>query len=76
MSIEDNPDPYVKAAFYEDPDVMKIVERLYKRWEENECKGEPLDYATIEELELLVEKARRYRYISVGEYLRKKFMES
>jgi hypothetical protein len=58
--IDDNIDVNVKAAFYSDPDVSEILNNLYQRWENNNNKNEPLDYATIDELKLLVIKARFY----------------
>lgn len=58
--IDDNIDVNVKAAFYSDPDVSEILNNLYHRWESNNNKNEPLDYATIDELKLLVIKARFY----------------
>ena len=60
-SIEENRNNMVKAAFYSDPDVVDIVTRLYERWEKNNRKGVPLDYANEEELEVLAVKARYYR---------------
>ena len=59
--IEKNPNPYAKAAFYGDDEVVEIVERLYRRWCDNGFKGTPLDYATIEELRILASKAYEYR---------------
>ncbi len=59
--IEKNPNPYAKAAFYSDDDVVRIVEELYRRWQENNFKGMPLDYATLEELRMLAAKAYEYR---------------
>ncbi len=58
--IDDNVDVNVKAAFYGDPEVSTILDNLYKRWESNNNKDEPLDYATMDELKLLVSKARFY----------------
>lgn len=58
--IDDNVDVAVKAAFYSDPDVSEILNNLYQRWESNNNKNEPLDYATMDELKLLVIKARFY----------------
>ncbi|MEM3832179.1 MAG: hypothetical protein QW128_01080 [Thermoprotei archaeon] len=58
--IDDNTDVNVKAAFYGDPEVTKILDNLYERWESNNNKNEPLDYATIDELRILTMKARFY----------------
>ncbi len=51
---------WIRAAFYSDPEVERIVEALYIRWRENEHRGEPIDYANDEELELLYNLAKRY----------------
>ncbi len=67
--VEGNPNPYAKAAFYGDKEVFKILNELYKRWEEAGCKGTPLDYATIEELRVLAMKAQQYRNASVTDML-------
>jgi hypothetical protein len=58
--IDDNTDVNVKAAFYGDPEVTRILDDLYKRWENNSNKNEPLDYATMDELKILIMKARFY----------------
>lgn len=58
--IDDNTDVNVKAAFYGDPEVTNILNTLYKRWEDNNNMNEPLDYATIDELKILITKARFY----------------
>ncbi len=59
--VECNPNVYAKAAFYGDPEVKRILEEVYRRWEEAGQIGEPLDYATIDELQLLASKAARYK---------------
>ncbi|MCE4624684.1 MAG: hypothetical protein F7C35_02310 [Desulfurococcales archaeon] len=51
---------WVKAAFYSDPQVEPIMGRLVKAWRENGEQGKPLDYATDEELMILLHAARRY----------------
>mgnify|MGYP000029315830 CR=1 FL=1 len=60
-NIEENFNAMVKAAFYSDPEVEQIVMELYKRWEAHGYRGVPLDYASLEELEILAIKARYYR---------------
>ena len=45
-----------RAAFYADEKVAEILERLYVRWEEAGRRGEPIDYATSEELRQLLER--------------------
>lgn len=49
-----------KAAFYSDPVVMALVENLHERWRRAGYEGEPIDYATPEELERLYELAEYY----------------
>ena len=49
-----------KAAFYSDPVVMALVENLHERWQRAGYEGEPIDYATSEELERLYELAEYY----------------
>ncbi len=68
--IEEHNDPWVKAAFYGDPKVAKIVEELYKRWEKAGFKGVALDYATLEELKLLASKAQRYGRMGSSDAMR------
>ncbi|MEN3000070.1 MAG: hypothetical protein ABDH61_05810 [Acidilobaceae archaeon] len=53
----------MKAAFYSDPEVSRILEELTRRWEK-EGRGIPLDYATEEELEELYRRAMRYAFMS------------
>ncbi len=61
---------WVQAAFYGDPTVGRITETLYKRWEEAGRAGEPLDYATDEELRELHRLAQRYSRMTVYEAMR------
>jgi len=49
-----------KAAFYSDPYVEEIITELHSRWEGAGYKGEPIDYATEEELRKLLELAEYY----------------
>ncbi len=56
----ENANVWIRAAFYSDPEVTALLEQLYERWYENREEGEPIDYATSEELELLYRKARQY----------------
>ncbi len=51
---------WVRAAFYSDPLVERILSTLYQRWRENEETGEPIDYATDDEVKQLYELAKRY----------------
>ncbi len=48
-------------AFYSDREVVAIMDGVYARWEESGRIGEPLDYATDEELEILARKAEAVR---------------
>ncbi len=61
--IDDNYSNWRKAAFYSDPEVATILNRLQSVWEDNDMQGYPIDYATDEELEVLLAKARRYAYM-------------
>ena len=65
--IEEHTNQWIKAAFYSDPEVNSILEKLYDRWEKNDRRGIPLDYASIDELEILAEKATRYSSMSTSE---------
>lgn len=49
-----------KAAFYSDPYVEELIVELHSRWENAGHAGEPIDYATREELEKLLELAEYY----------------
>ena len=51
---------WVKAAFYSDPEVSRIMDRLVAVWQENGEEGRPIDYASEEELIILLKAARRY----------------
>ncbi len=52
-----------KAAFYSDPQVSEITAQLYERWESSGRAGMPVDYATLEELEVLARKAEEYAFL-------------
>ncbi|MEM0366050.1 MAG: hypothetical protein QXR02_00755 [Acidilobaceae archaeon] len=62
--IDENRSPWVKAAFYSNPRVSSILEKLIDLWEANNRVGIPLDYATKEELEELYNIALSYAYMS------------
>jgi len=51
---------WVKAAFYSDPQVSRIMDRLVAVWQENGEEGRPIDYASEDELVILLRAARRY----------------
>ena len=55
--IEKNMDPWRKALFYSDPEVKKILKKLYDTWENSGYEGKPIDYASPDELEVLAKKA-------------------
>ena len=59
--VDRNWNPWVKAAFYSDPEVESILVTLYEIWESQNRRGIPLDYATQEQLEVLYVKAQEYR---------------
>ncbi len=61
--IDDNYSNWRKAAFYSDPEVVEVLDRLQRVWEEEGMKGYPIDYASDEELALLYDKARTYAYM-------------
>ncbi len=59
LAILDNFDNDRLAAFYSEPLVAQLLNTLYRRWEENSRRGEPLDYAKSSELEKLLALAKR-----------------
>lgn len=65
--IDLNKETWIKAAFFSDETVEKIMEILYSRWEANNEVGIPLDYASGEELKILLDIARRYVKMSPDE---------
>ncbi len=62
--IDENTFQWRKAAFYSDPMVSEIMMRLYERWESSGRDGRPVDYASLEELEVLAEKAEKYAFMN------------
>lgn len=52
-------EPWRKVAFYSNSEAVEIVTHLYERWENNRRVGNPLDYATEEELDRLILIAER-----------------
>ncbi|MET1128941.1 MAG: hypothetical protein ABWW70_06455 [Thermoproteota archaeon] len=67
LDIVDRMPQLNKAAFYSDPKVVALVETLHRRWSEHGNLNEPIDYATEEELEELLELARHYASLSPWE---------
>jgi hypothetical protein len=47
-------EPWRKAAFYSNSEAVELVSKLYERWESSKRVGNPLDYATEEELDRLI----------------------
>ncbi len=68
--IEGDRSSWRKAAFYGDPVVSAIMERLYERWEKASRQGIPLDYATEEETRILLRLAEKYHRMSEAEAMR------
>ncbi len=59
LTIVESLDQPRLAEFYSSRLVNEILERLYAAWEGRGRVGEPLDYASCEELETLLQEARR-----------------
>lgn len=51
--IDESREQAYKIAFYSDPTVASIMEKLIAEWERNQQKGIPLDYASEEELKAM-----------------------
>ncbi len=68
--IEGERSGWKKAAFYKDPVVSAIMERLYERWEKAGRQGIPLDYATEEEEDILYRLAEKYHRIPESKAMR------
>lgn len=62
-ALLDMRDSWVLAAFYSDPEVAKINSALEQRWRDAGEVGEPLDYASEEEVRRLLSVAERYAYM-------------
>ncbi|MET1102194.1 MAG: hypothetical protein ABWW69_06960 [Pyrodictiaceae archaeon] len=60
----ENANQWIRAAFYSDPDVVAILDKLYERWYKSSQEGEPIDYANDEELRMLFDAAKRYARMS------------
>ena len=56
-------DDWILAALYSDPEVSRINDRLLKRWREAGMRGDPLDYATDDEVRRLMAIAKRYIFL-------------
>lgn len=73
--VDNNWNPWIKAAFYSDPEVDAILRQLYEEWEKAGRVGIPLDYATLEQLEILYYKAQEYRDVDMATVTRELIME-
>ncbi len=76
MLIDESRNVWAKQAFYSDPEVTSILDRIYARWEKEGQKGLPIDYATYDELLILASKAERYRNAGPADVLSRMFLES
>lgn len=56
-------DDWILAALYSDPQVSNINEELVRRWREAGMEGDPLDYATEDEVRRLLTIAKRYVFL-------------
>lgn len=68
--IDENPDQWIKAAFYSDEKVKHIMTSLYERWEKNDSRMLPIDYATLDELRQLYSLAKKYSRLDTGTAMR------
>jgi len=67
--IDDSRESARKICFYSDPSVSSILDSLYKRWEDGNRVGIPLDYANDEELEILYRMAVKYQHATEADAL-------
>ena len=65
--IDDSEDPWLKAAFYGDPKVSSILDKLLEEWERRGREGIPLDYASPEDLKVLYSLASKYASMTTAE---------
>ncbi|RLE52780.1 MAG: hypothetical protein DRJ26_04260 [Candidatus Methanomethylicota archaeon] len=61
---------WAMAAFYSDSEVSKLNNILYERWAKEGMKGEPIDYASKEELLMLIRKIQAYAGVRADEVVR------
>lgn len=57
--IDESKENVYKVVFYSQPEVLEILERVSRRWEESNYRGRPIDYATPSELKTLYKVARK-----------------
>ncbi|MEM0021112.1 MAG: hypothetical protein QW039_05865 [Fervidicoccaceae archaeon] len=68
--IDENASNWIKAAFFSDEVIEVIMEGLYSKWEGNNEEGRPIDYATADQLKIMLKKARHYASMSPEEAMR------
>ena len=57
--IDESSEVIYKIAFYSQPEVQSIMNRLVDAWESSGRRGRPVDYATVSELKLMLKIARK-----------------
>lgn len=68
--IDENSSNWIKAAFFSDEMIEIIMEALYAKWEQNQEEGMPIDYATEDQLKIMLKKARQYASMKPEEAMR------
>jgi hypothetical protein len=68
--IDENSSNWIKAAFFSDEVIEVIMEALYSKWEQSNEQGMPIDYATGDELKIMLKKARQYASMKPEEAMR------
>jgi len=67
--IDMSRDPWRKVSFYSDDEVQEILQNLYERWRNGGFRGIPLNYASDEELNILLHKAKNLPRADVSDEL-------
>lgn len=57
--IDESSEVIYKIAFYSQPEVQDIMNRLMNAWESSGRRGRPIDHASISELKLMLKIARK-----------------
>jgi len=68
--IDENSSNWIKAAFFSDEMIEVIMEALYSKWEQSGEAGRPIDYATADQLKIMLKKARQYASMKPDEAMR------
>ncbi|MCI4396972.1 MAG: hypothetical protein JHC28_05375 [Thermoprotei archaeon] len=68
--IDENSSNWIKAAFFSDEVIEVIMEALYSKWESNMETGRPIDYATEDQLKIMLKKAQQYASMGQEEAMR------